>query len=268
MACLTQEPLQVSNWFINARVRLWKPMVEDMYMEEMKEFGKDKPGENSGNSDLNDGSPCKASTQPKSEQISTLTSKQNNPINPQPSSAPSNSIKYGIAQTQDDEPIAQPLVKKARSNNALRLNAMQHSLVSHMKPEDISNRELLMKFMEARSSGENGHTMIPSVGNHGGGFGGYPIEEIGRFDPQHFAPSFHGNGVSLTLGLQHCEGLTLSGTEPPYLSSEGIPVVTEADAFPGMSNNRQTPHPSTTYDSMEIQNRKRFAAQLLRDFVA
>ncbi|XP_010934930.1 homeobox protein BEL1 homolog [Elaeis guineensis] len=28
---------QVSNWFINARVRLWKPMVEDMYLEEVKE---------------------------------------------------------------------------------------------------------------------------------------------------------------------------------------------------------------------------------------
>lgn len=28
---------QVSNWFINARVRLWKPMVEEMYQEESKE---------------------------------------------------------------------------------------------------------------------------------------------------------------------------------------------------------------------------------------
>ncbi|EPS58139.1 hypothetical protein M569_16677, partial [Genlisea aurea] len=28
---------QVSNWFINARVRLWKPMVEEMYREELKE---------------------------------------------------------------------------------------------------------------------------------------------------------------------------------------------------------------------------------------
>ncbi|XP_026661887.1 homeobox protein BEL1 homolog [Phoenix dactylifera] len=28
---------QVSNWFINARVRLWKPMVEEMYSEDMKE---------------------------------------------------------------------------------------------------------------------------------------------------------------------------------------------------------------------------------------
>ncbi|KAL0927571.1 hypothetical protein M5K25_001754 [Dendrobium thyrsiflorum] len=28
---------QVSNWFINARVRLWKPMVEEMYLEELNE---------------------------------------------------------------------------------------------------------------------------------------------------------------------------------------------------------------------------------------
>ncbi|KAJ4963494.1 hypothetical protein NE237_023433 [Protea cynaroides] len=32
---------QVSNWFINARVRLWKPMVEDMYQQEAKEDGED-----------------------------------------------------------------------------------------------------------------------------------------------------------------------------------------------------------------------------------
>ncbi|GMP96338.1 hypothetical protein CsSME_00045022 [Camellia sinensis var. sinensis] len=29
--------VNVSNWFINARVRLWKPMVEEMYFEETKE---------------------------------------------------------------------------------------------------------------------------------------------------------------------------------------------------------------------------------------
>lgn len=25
---------QISNWFINARVRLWKPMIEEMYKDE------------------------------------------------------------------------------------------------------------------------------------------------------------------------------------------------------------------------------------------
>ncbi|KAG0503907.1 hypothetical protein HPP92_003979 [Vanilla planifolia] len=184
---------QVSNWFINARVRLWKPMVEEMYKEEMKELGQDKPGEKSNTSDFNEESASKASTQPKTEQASSLASKEDNPINPQPPPAPSK--KYGIAQTQDDESMAQPLGKKARNNDSLHLNAMQHSLTSHMKPENISNRELLMKFMEARCNGDDGHNMIPTIGNHGGGFGGYSIGEISRFDPQHFASSFHGNGV-------------------------------------------------------------------------
>nr|KYP65661.1 Homeobox protein BEL1 isogeny [Cajanus cajan] len=34
---LSRSQARVSNWFINARVRLWKPMVEEMYMEEEKE---------------------------------------------------------------------------------------------------------------------------------------------------------------------------------------------------------------------------------------
>ncbi|KAD3641358.1 hypothetical protein R6Q59_003935 [Mikania micrantha] len=33
---------QVSNWFINARVRLWKPMVEEMYLEETKDNDHDQ----------------------------------------------------------------------------------------------------------------------------------------------------------------------------------------------------------------------------------
>ncbi|XP_020578478.1 BEL1-like homeodomain protein 7 isoform X2 [Phalaenopsis equestris] len=35
---------QISNWFINARVRLWKPMVEDIYKEE---FGENNTNSNS-----------------------------------------------------------------------------------------------------------------------------------------------------------------------------------------------------------------------------
>ncbi|CAL5045231.1 unnamed protein product [Urochloa decumbens] len=35
---------QVSNWFINARVRLWKPMVEEMYTEEVKQKSENPSG--------------------------------------------------------------------------------------------------------------------------------------------------------------------------------------------------------------------------------
>ncbi|CAN1224941.1 BEL1-like homeodomain protein 2 [Linum grandiflorum] len=37
---------QVSNWFINARVRLWKPMIEDMYQQEAKEADDDTSQDN------------------------------------------------------------------------------------------------------------------------------------------------------------------------------------------------------------------------------
>ncbi|CAK9158733.1 unnamed protein product [Ilex paraguariensis] len=41
---------QVSNWFINARVRLWKPMVEEMYQQESKEETEERErNPNSGN---------------------------------------------------------------------------------------------------------------------------------------------------------------------------------------------------------------------------
>ncbi|CAL4915288.1 unnamed protein product [Urochloa decumbens] len=44
---------QVSNWFINARVRLWKPMVEEMYAEEMKD-PQQEAGAACGNANNND----------------------------------------------------------------------------------------------------------------------------------------------------------------------------------------------------------------------
>ncbi|KAF8045694.1 hypothetical protein N665_4540s0004, partial [Sinapis alba] len=37
---------QVSNWFINARVRLWKPMVEEIYKEEFTENDSNSSSEN------------------------------------------------------------------------------------------------------------------------------------------------------------------------------------------------------------------------------
>lgn len=45
--------MQVSNWFINARVRLWKPMVEDMYQQEVKEEGAEERERNQSNSNSN-----------------------------------------------------------------------------------------------------------------------------------------------------------------------------------------------------------------------
>lgn len=261
---------QVSNWFINARVRLWKPMVEEMYVEETKEHEQMKPEEKSNYSESNEDSTSKASSQTKTEQANSFTSKKQDKSNePKPSSSIAIPVtKFGISNNHDEESLMQPFLKKVRNNESLHLNPLPHSLTLEMKPEEFSNRELLMKFMEARSNANNGHALMNGGGNHGGGFNAYSIGDIGRFDTEQFTPSFHGNGVSLTLGLQHCESLSLTGTEPPYLSNESIPMGNEANAFCSLNNNPQASHPSNAYESIDIQNRKRFAAQLLPDFVA
>lgn len=48
---------QVSNWFINARVRLWKPMVEEIYMLETKQTQKNLHREDRNANRANDHHP-------------------------------------------------------------------------------------------------------------------------------------------------------------------------------------------------------------------
>lgn len=242
-----------------------------MYVEEVKEQEHMKPEEKSSYSEANEDSTSKASSQTKTEQATSFTSMHHQDKSNDPK--PSNSIaipvtKFGISQNRDEESLMRPFVKKIRNSESLHPNALPHSLTLEMKPEQFSNRELLMKFMEARSNVGNEHALMNGGGSHGGGFNAYAIGDIGRFDAEQFAPSFHGNGVSLTLGLQHCESLSLTGTEPPYLSNESIQMGNEANPFCSLNNNPQASHPSNAYESMEIQNRKRFSAQLLPDYVA
>ncbi|XP_015955471.1 homeobox protein BEL1 homolog [Arachis duranensis] len=60
---------QVSNWFINARVRLWKPMVEEMYLEEEKEAAaaSSEGGGGSNTEDFQNLSPNSAAARPEDQ---------------------------------------------------------------------------------------------------------------------------------------------------------------------------------------------------------
>ncbi|XP_077233218.1 BEL1-like homeodomain 4 [Tasmannia lanceolata] len=53
---------QVSNWFINARVRLWKPMVEEMYQQESKEDEDERDPDEGKNQNQNQNQEQKAQT--------------------------------------------------------------------------------------------------------------------------------------------------------------------------------------------------------------
>ncbi|KAF8698503.1 hypothetical protein HU200_035247 [Digitaria exilis] len=53
VSCARPPRVGVSNWFINARVRLWKPMVEEMYNEEMKDPQQEGSCSNANNNNAN-----------------------------------------------------------------------------------------------------------------------------------------------------------------------------------------------------------------------
>ncbi|XVF76090.1 hypothetical protein PTKIN_Ptkin13bG0238200 [Pterospermum kingtungense] len=271
---------QVSNWFINARVRLWKPMVEEMYMEEIKEQqqngSEDKTSKNQTNEDSASKSTA-AQKSPAEKQAKSFSPEQDNPTNQNASSMPistasmspfarnvRNQSGFTLLGSSELEGLTQASPKKPKSTDLFQSPASVQSIDMDIKQSETSN-EVAMKF------GKDGYSFMGTNTNFMGGFGQYPIGEIGRFDAEQFAPRFSGNGVSLTLGLPHCENLSLSGAHQTFIPNQSMQMgrsldIGEPNEFGAI--NPPTPHSSAAYENISIQNRKRFAAQLLPDFVA
>ncbi|KAK9280282.1 hypothetical protein L1049_013970 [Liquidambar formosana] len=232
---------QVSNWFINARVRLWKPMVEEMYLEEIKDREQNGSNDNTSKSEPSKELGSKSNAQQDGSQIGTdqvkaLQSKQEKSTNQNASPTEiSNSTistspmggslqaqaSFNLARSSDMEGFnVHRSPKKPRNSDMQNSPSSILSMDMDMKPGDTSG-EISRKFINERQT-RDGFSYLTGPTNNGGGFGAYPVGEIGRFDPEQLAPRFHGNGVSLTLGLPHCENLSLSGTQQNYLSNQNI----------------------------------------------
>ncbi|KAK7392688.1 hypothetical protein VNO78_21132 [Psophocarpus tetragonolobus] len=273
---------QVSNWFINARVRLWKPMVEEMYLEEMKEHelnGSEEKSSKSGEDPA-----AKTTTPQEKRPTSEIESKsfnskqdvsknQNAPIvsTSPPSTSPiganvKNQSGFSFIGSSELDGITQGSPKKPRNHEILHSPNRAPSINMDVKVNDVNNEQQLS--MDERHS-RDGYSFMGNQTNFISGFGQYPMEEIGRFDAEQFTPRFSGNGVSLTLGLPHCD--TLSGTHQTFLPNQNIQLgrgldIGEPNQFGALNNS--TSHTSATFESINMQNPKRFAAQLLPDFVA
>nr|ACC77468.1 BEL1 [Kalanchoe x houghtonii] len=254
---------QVSNWFINARVRLWKPMVEEMYNEEVKEQDNHESTDKTGISG-NNNAKAYASKVPTHDNISFKN------VSPEDTgataAAKSDSVSPGRLRNQNTgfslvgsselEGISEMSPKRQRTNH-LMINPTD-SFQSNMEMKSIhaSNEHVLMQFGIERQTRDDYSLMAA------GPFGSCPLEEINQFDSSHqYQPRFSGKGgVSLTLGLTD----TLFPNQNMRRMDTG-----EASEFGTINNN---PNParttSTAYESINIQNPKRFPVQLLPDFVA
>jgi len=282
--------MQVSNWFINARVRLWKPMVEEMYLEEIKEREKDGSEESGGkNENKESGShssaPGESSTHHmdqlkgvvlQSKQPEKPTNQNGSPTrfsNPTISMSPMGAsfqqqAGFTLIGPAEMEGIAQSS-KKPRSGDMQNSPSSILSMDMDVKHGETS-REIGVNFGGERLTKDG----YPLITGSNGSFGAYPMGDLGRFNIEQLTPRFSGNSVSLTLGLPHCENLSLSGTQQNYLSSQNIQlggrrieIGTSEPDFSGI-NTSQNSHSSSGFESVDIQNRKRFPAQLLPDFVA
>ncbi|BBH07562.1 BEL1-like homeodomain 1 protein [Prunus dulcis] len=282
---------QVSNWFINARVRLWKPMVEEMYMEEVKEHEQNGSSEKMSKSNEDSASKSTAPQDTENNQTtSTFNSKQENSTNHNniaappsmsistPSTSPTNMVRnpsgFSLIGSSELDGITQGSPKKPRSTEFMQSpNSSVPCMNMDHKAQEVNNEQVSMKFGDERQ-GRDGYSFMGGQTNFIGSFGQYPIGEIGRFDADQFTPRFSGNGVSLTLGLPHCENLSLSGAHhhQNFLPNQNIQLGRRVDI--GEANdqfgtiNTSAPHSSAAFENIDIQNRKRFVAQLLPDFVA
>ncbi|KAH6837245.1 hypothetical protein C2S53_001069 [Perilla frutescens var. hirtella] len=237
---------QVSNWFINARVRLWKPMVEEMYAEEMKGH--------QGN-----GSEDQTCTAAKTEHDEISTSKSNasqakdagTEIKNKSPAELVNNAGFNLIGSSEMESITQGRSPKKPRNADLSQSP------SLSMPSDVEiSQQMCMKFgYESSRQDREGFTISTEAPMNF--FGSYPIMGL-----QQFQPPYSGNGVSLTLGLQHCENQNRS----MQLGRGGVENGQQDDF--GSLNAPASAHTTAVYDNIDIQNsNKRFAAQLLQDFV-
>ena len=251
-----------------------------MYLEEIKEQEQNGSENKTSKNQNNEDSASKSTAperSPAENQAKSFSSKQDNSTNQNASSMSistastsplagnvRNQSGFSLIGSSELEGITQGSPKKPRSTELLQSPTSFPSINMDIKQSEADN-EVSMKF------GKDGFSFMGTNTNFMGGFGQYPIGEIGRFDEEQFAPRFSGNGVSLTLGLPHCENLSLSGTHQTFLPNQSVQMGRRLDI--GDPNefgavNPSTPHSSAAYENINIQNRKRFAAQLLPDFVA
>ncbi|KAE8700225.1 BEL1-like homeodomain protein 6 [Hibiscus syriacus] len=245
---------QVSNWFINARVRLWKPMVEEMYTEEVKE-----------QLERTNGSEEMITIANKSDQQKESSINQDNNNNNNNASTISVFPMAGsVLQLQQ---TSFNLVGPSSLNGAAQTSPkrdLQNSPVGivpvEMDMKQGETRGINMKFSDERLFKDGYSYFSGSV------YGS--MRDVERFDAeqQQFPPGFNGNsGVSLTLGLPHCENRQnlVSNLNMNQVGRRLELGGNESDMY-GNNTQQQASHPT----HIEMQNRKRFAAPLLPDFVA
>ncbi|KAL8156365.1 BEL1-like homeodomain protein 7 [Apium graveolens] len=195
---------QVSNWFINARVRLWKPMVEEMYKEE------------AGDAEMECYSPSDIAPNATKGDSKTSEARGVDLQNTATSSANEKSI---IEQFSESRPGDVPDVDMVGSCTQSSFQMLNHGGIE-MNPSRDSVDECNIY----------ANTVTQPNGSDNKFLDAYHVPGFGR----------SGNGVSLTLGLQHREDGSMPvsvGNHPNFVTIRREDVYIGFDST--YSENRQ-----------------------------
>lgn len=167
---------QVSNWFINARVRLWKPMVEEMYVEETKE---------QDNMDMTSPDGIIAD-------LDAINGRQNQ--NPPP-----------LTRLEDDQKPSQDQLVRIDSDclSSIITNPEKNDPKTTKTP--LQNHQIMHQHQHQHQQ-QHGFGRIETFGNMELDFSSYANDHSTSTVHQ----NFNGGGVSLTLGLQQHGGSGVS----------------------------------------------------------
>ncbi|KAH9696350.1 homeobox domain-containing protein [Citrus sinensis] len=230
---------QVSNWFINARVRLWKPMVEEMYKEEFAdaEMDSNSSSENAAKATRGD-----------------LRTSEDREEDLQQSGSSTAAERCSTGQLTESKSDRIPDIEMAGASfqNETSGEAETEYGLLKLREEQRPGVDDCNLFPDAMvpSSGGNDRFMAAAAAYH-------HMSELGRFGS--------GSGVSLTLGLQNCEGgsLPMAGaTHQSFVAMRDDEMYHAAASSVGTD--------TVDYDCINNGNRQpRFSSShLLHDFVA
>ncbi|XP_049379460.1 BEL1-like homeodomain protein 3 [Solanum stenotomum] len=250
---------QVSNWFINARVRLWKPMVEEMYMEEVKKNNQEQNIEPNNNEIVGSKSSVPQEKLPISSNIIHNASPNDistSTISTSPTggggSIPAQTVAgFSFIRSLNRENIDdQRNNKKARNEmqncSTSTILSMEREIINKVVQDETIKSEKFnnTQTRECYSLMTPNYTMDDQFGTR---FNNQNHEQLATT-----TTTFHqGNGhVSLTLGL------------PPNSENQ--------HNYIGLENhyNQPTHHPNISYENIDFHSGKRYATQLLQDFVS
>ncbi|XWS40070.1 hypothetical protein CRYUN_Cryun18bG0108900 [Craigia yunnanensis] len=233
---------QVSNWFINARVRLWKPMVEEMYKEEFAQVEMD-----SNSSSENAVKATKGDTRTSEDRGEDL----------QQSGSSSAKERCSTGQLMDNKSDHVPDVDMAGSTtgvgfqNVTREEAETEYGLLGLREKHRPNVDDPSLFHDAIVHSDGGSDRFMTAA------AAYRMSELGRFGS--------GSGVSLTLGFQHCEGGSIpmsGGGHQNFVAMRGDDIYNPAASSVGAK--------TADFECINPGNRQhRFSSShMLHDFVA